>query len=349
MKRAALHLLFVGASMVALYACAPLLPPQPIEPPPPMVVTPPPPPKPEPQPAPVRPAPPPVRRYQDRERRALQLVRRDQLRQALTEWKILEALDPDNAEYRRQVSATRALIWHRSEKHIAAGDAALADGNEEQAQLEYLKALALDPWQREPLAKLRQIERERVLTVQGERLAKLEARRSGGRKGSGGKPNGGSPSQQEKDYLETGIALFKQGEYEESILEIQKYLQSFPDDAEARRYVEEAHRRIAAPAAPVQSPPPLPSAKPAAVSPPPPPPPTEATEKPQKEDGPTQEDRNLAKDFYDKGLRASRTNIAQAIEYWEQALRYDPGHVQAKLQLEQAWRMLKNLKEIPKE
>lgn len=345
----------LGAALLG--SCAPLRRPIQDEAP-----SPPPPAAPEPPPAAVqappptapdlaaRPAAPEVPRRRERENRALELLHKDELARALTQWKLLRTLDPENAEYRKQIAAVQALIHHRFDKHLRAGDQALAAGHPERAQTEYLKALALDPLRTEPLPRLRELERERALAAQTARLAKLRARQGEARTERRGAvaPQAASPGQQERDYLETGISLLQQGAYEESILELEKYLSSFPDDREAQGHLAEARRKLEG--APASAPiPPAPA--PPVVSAPPtphlqaPPVPRSAAAPPAP--AVSGEDKALAQELYEKGLRVSRTDLDQAIRYWEESLARDPEHVQTRLQLERALRMQRSLQEIP--
>lgn len=341
----------MGAALLA--SCAPLHRPTGEGPPLPAPAVPPaPPPAVEapPPPAPAPPAASAVPRRREREQRALELVHQDELARALVEWKILCALDPDNAEYRRQVAAVQALVRHRFEQHLGAGDQARAAGHPERAQLAYLKALALDPLRTEPLSRLRELDRERALAAQSGRLAKLRGRQGDGSADKKGSPPAQAAGQQERDYLETGISLLRQGAYEEGILELEKYLRSFPDDPEARGHLAEARRKLSD--TPGAASPPAPAGLRPAAPPPEAPPPAAAPAAPSAAEPPAPAaaapaDKALAQELYEKGMRVSRTDLDQAIRLWEEALARDPEHVQARLQLERALRMQRSLQEIP--
>lgn len=355
MRRAAGLWLLACLGAALLGSCAPLRRPLREEvPPPPPAAAPAPPPAAAEAPPPAvsaRPAAPTVPRRRERENRALESLHKDELARALTEWKLLRTLDPESAEYRKQIAAVQALIHHRFDKHLRAGDQALAAGNPERAQTEYLKALALDPLRTEPLPRLRELERERALSAQTARLAKLRTPKgeTGTGKRGAAAPHAASPGQQERDYLETGISLLQQGAYEESILELEKYLRSFPNDREAQGHLAEARRKLGGtpPSADLPAPAvrrittPPPAAPPASLTPAPPPTPASAAP------GASPEDQALAQELYEKGLRVSRTDLAQAIRYWEESLARDPTHVQARLQLERAYRMQRSLQDIP--
>jgi len=242
-------------------------------------------------------------------------------------------------------------------QRIAAAEEAFSAGDHERAQTEYLRALALDPTRTEPLQKLREIDRTRALGEQATRLSRTLRKKNGKQPGEGEGAAAAQPrvpGQQERDYLETGIALFREGQYEESVLEIEKYLQSFPDDPQARRYLTDALARLVRGSAPAPAPP---NARPAG----PQPPQAVAETKDARADDsaqleerepaapPAPETKAMAQELYEKGLRASRTDIAQAIEYWQRTLTLDPDHVQARLQLEKARRMQRTLQQISEE
>lgn len=56
--------------------------------------------------------------------------------------------------------------------------------------------------------------------------------------------------------------------------------------------------------------------------------------------------KDIAQDYYERGVRAQRTDLDEAIRLWERALQYDPDLTQARLRMEQARRMRQNLESI---
>lgn len=96
-------------------------------------------------------------RLQTRQVMAEALMKRADLAAALTQWKILHALDPGNIEFRRQLKATKTLIQQRVNTHMQLGEQAFAQGDFTQATREFLRVLALDPQQSRPQTYLRQI------------------------------------------------------------------------------------------------------------------------------------------------------------------------------------------------
>jgi tetratricopeptide (TPR) repeat protein len=341
------------AALVGLIACAPAsrLPPEVSAPPPaptpPPVVTPAP---------PLPPPPPPAEKplHEARKRKALALLREKDLARALVEWKILQTLDPEDEEYARQIAATRAMIRHQVDQRIRSGEKAIEEGDTERAQLEFLQALALDPSQKAPVGHLRAIEKERIMATQLARTKKREETREKRlAKKSEQMVGQDTAAGQEGDYLEAGISLYETGDYEASILELGKYLHSYPDDSRARAYLSNAESRLEkkrgseAPDVPNK----VPQTKKAAQEP-------IAVQKQiavqnqtvketgdqELEDG--NERKNLAQELYEKGLREYRKNIDKAIEYWERSLSYDPKHIQARLRLEKAYKMQRSLEKM---
>lgn len=263
----------------------------------------------------------------ERKRRALDLARDGEWARALAEWKILQALDPGNAEYGSQISAVRTLIRREAERHHQAGEAAFRRGDFERAQTDFLRELALDPLDTAALPRLREIDRERALTAEAAWLAKLYP--GGGRPAAGknapqSRTAGAASGGQERDYLETGIALYRQGKYEASILEIEKYLSSFPNDAEAQAYVSQARSKLrrAEPVTETRQPASQerPGAPPGRLGP---------AERPALGGSPGKDLSAQAQELYEQGLRVHRTDLSKAIEYWEQSLALNPSHVQA--------------------
>jgi tetratricopeptide (TPR) repeat protein len=91
-----------------------------------------------------------------REKLALGLQDRGELAEALVQWKILSVIDPGNARYANQVETTRNLIEKKTKALILEGVANSRQGAREAARLSFLKALALDPKNKEAFDYLRQ-------------------------------------------------------------------------------------------------------------------------------------------------------------------------------------------------
>ncbi|MDF1554822.1 MAG: hypothetical protein P1P84_17260 [Deferrisomatales bacterium] len=293
------------------------------------------------------------------ERRARELRQRGDLAAALIQWRILRTLAPGDPGVQRQLAATQALIRQRVREKLAAGTAAERAGETARAREAYLQALALDPSDADALANLRSMETDAVFAVQQARLDKLLARRAqaAARKPEGQTApavphRGASTNGQERDYRDMGTALFEAGDYEASILELKKYLGSFPEDDAARDILHKAEARARKGNPPDEVP--LPQAPPPGMAGgnAPPRPPTAATAVPAlpvAAAAVTAADEEAAQDLYEQGVRASRQDIGEAIRLWEQSLERDPDHVQARLRLEQAQKMQQRLEAIDRQ
>jgi tetratricopeptide (TPR) repeat protein len=59
--------------------------------------------------------------------------------------------------------------------------------------------------------------------------------------------------------------------------------------------------------------------------------------------------RAVSQDYFDKGSRVYRTNVAQAITFFETSLRYDPANTQAAIKLQDAKAAREKLEKIDKD
>jgi len=249
---------------------------------------------------------------------------------ALVQWKILTTLHPGEARYEKQVDQIEEQIDRLAAQRQRAGIAALDKGDIAAARHELLAALALDPARIEILDYLRRIEYERVWRIQSAKLEKLKT--SEDRKG----PNAG---EQERSYFELGTMMFREGDYTGAVREIQKYLNSYPGDPQAKKLISDAYAKLAAQQrqqgmlhnalANVEQ------AKRFSTN--------TTTSK-------TEHDLRaaLADEYYEKGMRALRSDLKLAIEMFNKALEYHPQHAKARAKLADAQRMQKKLEEIGK-
>lgn len=282
-----------------------------------------------------------------REGRAHSLLAQNNLAAALIEWKILLLLDPENFEYKKQKFATEALIEKRVAQSLEAANKALERGDKDAAISNFLKVLALDPRRPEPLGRLRELESERALSVQLASIKRLADKRAAASAALEPMPEGAerleilpkphAPQDQDSEYLQTGIELFKAGDFESSIIEIQKFLDVYPDDETAKKYISEAHRGAAKvlngegfEEDAIEN--------------------LEASlkfsRKPNQELEKEINDRKsaFARKLYEDGLRVQAEDLLKAIELWEKSLEYEPDNVQAKMRLKAAYVMRKNLR-----
>ncbi len=266
------------------------------------------------------------------ERLAQSYSQQGRLADALVQWKILRTIDPDNPAYERQESKLEDLIKSKTAEYLRAGTTALEQDDKATARSRFLATLAIDPANTQALEQLRKLEFDRVWHVQVAKLDKLQE--SAGRNSAGA-------SEQERFYFELAALMYRQGDYGGAVREMQKYLNSYPGDAQAKKLMADSYAKLAATQreqGQLQN----------ALS---------SLEQARRFGGDTapvkkkdeSEVRNaLANEYYEKGLRLQRSDLAQAIESYEKALEYNPNHTKAQAKLRDAKRMQKNLKSIGK-
>lgn len=271
-----------------------------------------------------------------REKRATELMFHGELAEALIQWKVLKTLEPKNPEFTQQLLATKVLIRKRVNDHVQLGKRALSEGNITLAKQEFLKALSLDPYMSTPFSCLKEIEKERAMKIQAKKIQQLAKKRK-----APARVRLQSVSSQEDYYLQLGIGLLRQGRLNESIREIEKYLNTYPKDREASEYLAEAHLKLGIDcyeqgemAKALMHLEEARKYKPAGSS--------------QLNDYLTWTRQGLAEDFYQKGMRVYLKDITKAIEYWEKSVSYDPKNINAQMRLEKAYKIRKKLREIEK-
>ena len=57
----------------------------------------------------------------------------------------------------------------------------------------------------------------------------------------------------------------------------------------------------------------------------------------------------LAQQAYEEGVKVFKSDIGQAIDYWEESLEYDPSHLRARSYLDKAYKIQDTLSDIPSE
>ncbi len=250
---------------------------------------------------------------------------------ALLQWKILYALRPDDSRYATRLRQTEEQIATLATQHQRSGVSALDKGDFATARHELLAALALDPTRVDVLDSLRRIEYDRVWRIQSAKLEKLKI--SEDRKAN-------NVGEQERSYLELGASMLREGDYADAVREIQKYLNSYPGDLQAKKLISDAYGKLAGQQRQqgmLQN---------ALAN-------IEQAKRFNADTGTNrkaeQELRNaLADEYYEKGLRALRNDLKLAVESFEKALEYNPQHSKARTKLSDAQRMQKKLDEIGK-
>jgi len=266
------------------------------------------------------------------EKLALSYAEQGRFADALLQWKILSTLYPNDARYASSVRQTEEHIGKLSTQHQRTGTSALDKGDFATARHELLAALALDPGRTDVLEALRRIEYDRVWRIQSAKLEKLKVTED--RKTT-------SIGEQERSYFELGTLMFREGDYTGAVREIQKYLNSYPSDVQAKKLISDAYVKLAAQQRQqgmLQN----------ALSN------VEQAKRFSSDNAATNSKAEqdlrmaLANEYYEKGLRAQRNDLKLAIEMFDKALEYNSQHAKARVKLAEAQRMQKKLEEIGK-
>lgn len=258
---------------------------------------------------------------------------------ALTQWKILRTIYPDNPEFKNRIRVMQALIKRRVKIHIKAGQEALALKNSDIAEFEFLKALAKDPRNKTALTYLQEIEAARVESIQIAKTKRLMKKQLAKTNKNRSPQEKQSYNLQEHLYLEMGINLYRKGDWSGSIREINKYLSTNENDQKAKNYVAKSHYKLSKvfenrghlePA--------IRHLEDALKF-------SDSVDEAQIEKLRNLK-QNIAENYYENGIRAYRDNINQAIIYWQRAINYDPNHFEAKNRLSKATQIKEKLHKI---
>lgn len=300
--------------------------------------------------------------FKARKAEAMRLTRQGNLAEALDQWKVLEAIDPSAPEIARMRRSTEDEMGRRAESHYRRAEAARSKRRMKEARREYVRTLAFAPSHKGALRQLRNMElartrkdRPKANTFEPYRLSEPETEndgpakrtevsgRSSGQSSEDPATRAGKPgpaaqvASREKHSLDTAITLAGTGAYADSIPHFKKHLASHPDDAEAQDRLALSHRQVGLnlyrdgklrdciphlQASLDYGKNPYPAVRKALAD----------------------AKSRLTEQTYENGLRAFRTDVSQAILFWEETLSYDPSHLKAKSSLSKAIRIRDNLK-----
>jgi tetratricopeptide (TPR) repeat protein len=255
---------------------------------------------------------------------------------AATQWHILTLIAPEEESFRLKLAATKNAISRAVNQTYQSGLAALRKGEMEEAWQAMLRVLALAPDNAEAAQALRDIEKQRIGRIQAERAARV-------RRGEWMAANRWAPSTGRQSYdLDQPIDIFMAGDITGGLREMRRYVESNPDDKAGRHrianVVYEEARKLEGQGVNESA---LGFYEQAASL---------RGEVPPTWGGRIKALRKvLASEYYDKGLRAYRSDIALAVRYWETCLRYEPQHVNAALRLREARLFEDKLKRIERE
>lgn len=248
--------------------------------------------------------------------RALNLMQERRWAEAAIQWELLLLLRPQSSEYRALLATTRKHIEDTA--HDALGDAEQARkrGDLDAAATQYLRALNADRDNQGAANGLREIERERV-------------RRAYLNRSPRGMTGAMTPTAEDLAEVDEGVSLYRQGDYVGAVQSLQRYLPTHPKDTVARGYLADAFYQLG-----------LAAVKDGRKE--------DALRYFEKGRAVSQTDRNglevvvretrrsLADDYFRRGVEAYAQNPRQAIELWQQSLRYDPSHEEALARLRSA-------------
>jgi tetratricopeptide (TPR) repeat protein len=273
---------------------------------------------------------------------ALQYKAAGDLPAAETQWQILTVLAPGDSAFRRELDAVRAAIRRGVPENLQAGAALHRAGDNERAAQAMLRVMALDPENAEAAKALRDIDRQRMARTQAERASKF--RREDPASAYRTAPAAtATPSESGDGYdLEQRLEMFKAGDVAGGIRELRAYVDANPKERAARQRIgatvyergtelEAKGNRESALGLYEQA---------AALR----------GDTPPQWKTQIQAVRNaLSVEYFDKGTRSYRTDMALAIKQWETSLRYDPQNLKASERLREARLAQEKLQKIERD
>jgi tetratricopeptide (TPR) repeat protein len=263
---------------------------------------------------------------------AQQARERGDLAAAAVSWKIVVLLAPGDASYRAELDAVNAAIRQGVGDQLQTGNAALKAGDNERATQAMLRALALDPANEDAAKVLRDIDRQRMARIQGDRAQKLRPVDMAALKS--GMPDAGAAYD-----LEQPLEMLRAGDLNGGLRELKAYVDANPGNRAARQKIGNA---VADRARELQNK----GSREQAFA---------LYEQAVALRGESTPDwnaqmqslrRSLSDEYYGNGERAYRTDVALAIMQWETSLRYDPQNLKAANRLRDARAAQEKLKGI---
>jgi tetratricopeptide (TPR) repeat protein len=245
---------------------------------------------------------------------------------AAQQLEVLTVLAPDDATYARELASVRVSIDKEARDAVQSGTAAMSAGDLDRASAAMLRALALDPSQPEAAKALREIERRRLTRIQADRAARAtqlyaEPARSASAR---------APSEVNDGFdVEQAIEMVRAGDTSNGLRDLRAYVDANRGNRAARQRIGNA---VADRARELEDQ----GAKEQAVAL------YEQAVALRGDAGAPWASRlpplkkSLSQEYLDKGTRAYRTNLAQAITFFETSVRYDPDNTTASIKLKEA-------------
>jgi tetratricopeptide (TPR) repeat protein len=254
------------------------------------------------------------------------------LASAALQWHIVVLLAPGEPKYRRELDAVNAAIRQGVRDQLQVGTAALKSGDNDRATQAMLRVLALDPTNDEAAKALREIDRQRISRIQGDRAQKLRPVDMAALK-SGATEAGALYD------VEQPLEMLRAGDVNGGLRELRAYVDANPGNRAARQRIGTA---VADRARDLNS---KGSREQAymlyeeAVA-------LRGESTPEWTAQMQVLRRALSDEYYSSGERAYRTDVALAIRQWETSLRYDPQNLKASTRLRDARAAQEKLKNI---
>ena len=251
---------------------------------------------------------------------------------AAVQWHLVVLLAPGEPAYRREQGAVNAAIRQGVRDQLQAGNAALKSGDNDRATQAMLRVLALDPGNDEAAKALREIDRQRISRIQGDRAQKLRPVDMAALKS--GTPDAGAAYD-----LEQPLEMLRAGDVNGGLRELKAYVDANPGNRAARQKIGTA---VADRARELQN---KGSREQAyllyeqAVA-------LRGESTPEWNTQLQSLRKSLSDEYYSNGERAYRTDVALAIKQWEASLRYDPQNLKASTRLRDARAAQEKLKTI---
>jgi tetratricopeptide (TPR) repeat protein len=252
---------------------------------------------------------------------------------AAQQWHVVVLLAPGEQKYLREEEAVNAAIRQGVREQLQIGAGALKSGDYDRATQAMLRVLALDPDNDEAAKALRDIDRQRIARIQGDRAQKLRPVDTAASK-SGAADNGAVYD------LEQPLEMLRAGDVNGGLRELRAYVDANPGNRAARQKIgaavadrarelqvkgsrEQAYQLYEQAVALRGDGTPEWTAQMQALR------------------------RALSDEYYSNGERAYRTDVALAIKQWEASLRFDPQNLKASTRLRDARAAQVKLKGLP--
>jgi tetratricopeptide (TPR) repeat protein len=273
---------------------------------------------------------------------ALQYKENGNLPAAETQWQILTVLAPDDPAFRRELDAARTAVRHSLKENLQAGAAAHRAGDNEHAAQAMLRVLALDPENAEAAKVLRDIDRQKMARIQGERASKFRLEDLGSPYRAAPAATAPAPESRDGYDLEQRLEMFKAGDVAGGLRELRAFVDANPKARAARQRIgatvyerarEQETRGAHESALALYE---------QAVA-------LRGDAVPEWTARIQALRKTLSDEYFEKGARAYRTDVALAIRQWETSLRYDPQNLKASVRLQDARLAQEKLQRIERE